>query len=239
MPPRKRKDGEPVRVVFYIRFSSWKQDYENSTEGQLNSLQDYADAHGYTVVGIYVDEGVSGKRDDRKDLNRLMRNARIRERPFDMVLIWKVDRLGRLSSTIGRRAAELEQLGITVTAVQQPIEGKPSVVKFFRNSLANMAEFASDNMGEDIARGKRTSAGHGVWTNSSVPFGLKRDYRLDRGRMRPFLIPDPDTEWIISAAFQAVPRRHPLHYRSPTDLQRDEKVPNSSEKPWTGAGRHS
>ena len=232
MPPSKRKDGEPVRVVFYIRFSSWKQDYENSKEGQLNYLQAYADAHGYTVVGIYVDEGITGKKDDRQDLNRLMRNARIRERPFDMVLIWKIDRLGRRSSTIDRRATELEKLGITITAIQQPIEGKPAVVKFFRNTLANMAEFISDNMGEDIARGKRTSASHGVWTNSAIPFGLKRDYRLDRGRMRPFLIPDPDTEWIIRRLFEL----YLDGTRSTTIAQifQDEEVPNSSEKPWTG-----
>ena len=231
MPPRKRKKDGPVRVVFYIRFSSWKQDVENTKEGQLNALQAYADAHGYIVVAIYIDEGISGKRDDRADLNRLMRDARSRGRPFDEVLIWKFDRLGRRASTIDRRATELEKLGIVVTAIQQPIEGKPAVVKFFRNSLGNMAEFFSDNMGEDIARGRKTSASHGVWTNSSVPFGLKRDHRWDRGKMRPFLIPDPDTEWIIRRMFALY-----LEGTSTSKIAtmfREENVPNFSEKPWT------
>ena len=62
MPVRKTKEGESKRVVFYIRFSSWHQDGENSKEGQFNALQAYADANGCIVVGTYTDEGISGRR---------------------------------------------------------------------------------------------------------------------------------------------------------------------------------
>ena len=50
--------------------------------------------------------------------------------------------------------------------------------------------------------------------------------------MRPFLIPDPDTEWIIRRLFKL----YLDGTRSTTVAQtfNDEKVPNSSEKPWTG-----
>ncbi len=231
MPAKKKNDGEPKRVVFYIRFSSWQQDAENSKEGQLNALQDYADSNGKICVGIYIDEAISGKRDDRKELNRLMRDGQSRDRPFDEVLIWKFDRFGRRASTIDRRATDLESLGIAVTAIRQPIDGKPAVVRFVRNLLGNISEYFSDNMGEDIARGRRTAAGHGVWTNSSVPFGLMREYRMDRGRMRPFLVPDPKTAWIIVQLFGM--------YLDDTGTSkiaktfRDEGVPNSSKKPWT------
>ena len=165
------------------------------------------------------------------ELNRLMRDGQSRDRPFDEVLIWKFDRIGRRASTIDRRATDLESLGIAVTAIQQPIDGKPAVVRFVRNLLGNISEFFSDNMGEDIARGRKTSAGHGVWTNSSVPFGLMREYRMDRGRMRPFLVPDPKTAWIIVQLFGM--------YLDGTGTSkiaktfRDEGVPNSSDKPWT------
>ena len=87
MPAKKKNDGEPKRVVFYIRFSSWQQDAENSKEGQINAPQDYADSNGKICVGIYIDEAISGKRDDRKELNRLMRDGQSRDRPFDEVLI--------------------------------------------------------------------------------------------------------------------------------------------------------
>ena len=231
MPARKKQDGEPRRVVFYIRWSSWKQDGENSKEGQHNALQAYADATGGIRVGIYIDEGISGRRDDRPGLNRLMRDARSRNRPFDEVLIWKFDRLGRRASSIDRRATELENLGIELTAVQQPIEGKPSVVRFVRTLLGGFSEFISDNMGEDIARGKRTSASHGVWTNSSDPFGFVREYRLDRGRMRPFLVPDPKTAHIIRRAVQLY--LDGAGARKIAKIFQEENVPGPNDNPWT------
>ena len=230
----KMKDNDgPIRVVFYIRFSSWKQDAENTVEGQMQALQAYADSHGMVVVGIYTDEAIPGKRDDRKELNRLMRDARNRSRPFDRVLVWKFDRFGRRASTMGRRIEDLEELGIGVTAIQQPIQGKPAVVKFFRTIMSGAAEYAIDNMGEDIARGQKTSASHGVWTAPTVPLGLKADHRMDRGKIRPFLIPDPETSWIIQRMF----KMYVVDKIGSTKIAetfRDEGVPNYSDKPWTG-----
>ena len=233
MPAGKDTDGQPKRVAFYIRWSSHNQDSENTKEGQLTALQAYANADGQVNVAIYVDEAISGRRDDRAEFNRLMRDAHRRDRPFDEVLVWKFDRLGRRASTIDRRATELEGLGIAVTAVRQPIQGKPSVVRFVRNLLGNVAEFFSDNMGEDIARGKKTSASHGVWTNSSIPFGFKKEYRMDRGRMRPFLIPDPDTRWVIE--WMAVLYLEGTGSRKIAETFRNEAVPGPNEKPWTGS----
>ena len=232
MPARKTKEKEEIRrVVFYVRISSWSQDVENSREGQIFALQKYADDNGRIVVGIYIDEAISGRRDDRPALNRLMRDARSRNRPFDEVLVWKFDRFGRRASTIDRRAGELEKLGIGLTAVMQPIEGKPSVVRFVRNLLANISEFFSDNMGEDISRGQRTSASNGVWTNSSVPFGFIKEYRLDRGRMRPFLVPDPKTAHIIVRMTRMYLEGSGARKISKTF--NDENVPGPTDKPWT------
>ena len=231
MPARKKQDGEPRRVVFYIRWSSWKQDGENTKEGQFNAPQAYTDATGGICVGIYIDEGISGRRDDRQELNRLMRDARSRDRPFEEVLIWKFDRLGRKASSIDRRATELEELGIEVTAVGQPIEGKPSVVRFVRTLLGGASEFFSDNMGEDIARGKMTSASHGVWTNSSDPFGFVREYRLDRGRMRPFLVPDPKAADIIRRVVQLY--LDGTGARKIAKIFQEENVPGPNDNPWT------
>ena len=229
--PAKRQDGEPKRIVFYIRWSSWKQDGENSSEGQQNALQAYADATGKICVGVYIEEAISGRRDDRPELNRLMRDAR--NGAFDELAVWKFDRLGRKASSIDRRATELEQLGIEITAVQQPLNGKPSVVRFMRTLLGGLAELYSDNMGEDIARGRMTSATHRVWTNSSVPFGFIRDYRMDRGRMRPFLIPDPDTEHIIKRMFGLYLDGTGVRKIAKTFM--DENIPGSNDNPWNPA----
>ena len=231
MLAKKKEDDQPTRVAFYIRWSSRHQDSENTMEGQLSALQNHADANGKIHVATYIDEAISGRRDDRANLNRLMRDANQRDRPFDELLVWKFDRLGRTASTMQRHTTELEGRGIQLFAVAQPIQGKPSVVRFVRGLLGIAAELFSDNMGEDIARGRKTSASHGVWTNSSIPFAFIREYRMDRGKMRPFLIPDPDTSWII--------QRMARVYLEGTGSQqiasdfRKEGLPGPTEKPWS------
>ena len=232
MPRKKAQKVEgPKRIVFYIRISSLKQDLENSKEGQMAALEKYTAQVGGVCVGVYIDEAISGRRDDRPELNRLMRDGRNRDRPFDVCAIWKVDRFGRRASTIDRRATELEALGIEVVAVAQPIQGKPSAVRFFRNLMGNVAEYFSDNMGEDIARGRRTSAGHGVWTNSSIPFGFRREYRMDRNRMRPFLVPDPETA--PTMARMNTMYREGIGVKKIAKVFRDEGVTGPNDKPWT------
>ena len=229
--PKEPKEGEPKRVAFYIRFSSWHQDAENSKEGQLMALQAYTDATGGINVGIYLDEGISGKSEVRPGLNQLMQDARNPNRPFDEVAIWKFDRLGCRASSVDRRTSELESLGIELTAVKQPMSGKPSVVRFVRNLLGNVAEFFSDNMGEDIARGKLTSASHGVWTNSSIPFGFEREYRMNRGRMRAFLIPNPETAHIIVRMVGLYLGGTGI--RKIAETFRDENILGPNDNPWT------
>jgi hypothetical protein len=96
--------------------------------------------------------------------------------------------------------------------------------------MGNLSEFYSDNMGEDIAMGKRTSAGNGVWTNGTIPFGFIKEYRLDRGRMRPFLVPDPKTAPIIV-------RMVKMYLDGPGSQEiaktfREENVPGPTDQPW-------
>ena len=45
------------------------------------------------LASEYVDAGVSGAKDSRPELNRLMADAK--RRRFDVVLVWKLDRFGR------------------------------------------------------------------------------------------------------------------------------------------------
>lgn len=59
----------------------------------MRELQEYCALRNWTVVSEYVDEGVSGSKESRPQLNRLMADAR--RRRLDAVLCWKIDRFGR------------------------------------------------------------------------------------------------------------------------------------------------
>ena len=60
---------------------------------QLRDLHELADRRGLEIVGEYCDEGVSGAKDSRPALNRMLAVAHAGK--FNAVLVWKLDRLGR------------------------------------------------------------------------------------------------------------------------------------------------
>ena len=78
---------EPTPVALYARVSSDRQDVDLSVAAQLRALRDHADKNGYVVVREYVDEAVSGRVDDRPELNKMIDEARLPEAAFREVLI--------------------------------------------------------------------------------------------------------------------------------------------------------
>ena len=83
-----------MRTAIYARVSTTDQ----SCEMQLRELREYAARRGWQVVEEYVDTGWSGAKASRPELNRLLRDARVRR--FDIVLVWKLDRWGRSESCV-------------------------------------------------------------------------------------------------------------------------------------------
>jgi DNA invertase Pin-like site-specific DNA recombinase len=82
-----------TQVALYARVSTLNN---QDPEMQLSELREYAERRGWEIVEEFTDQGVSGCKESRPALNRLMSDAC--RRKFDAVLVWKIDRLaGRLS----------------------------------------------------------------------------------------------------------------------------------------------
>jgi DNA invertase Pin-like site-specific DNA recombinase len=79
------------RVAIYLRVSTAEQ----TTTNQRRELHAVAKRHGWSVVRVFEDAGISGAkgRKDRPALDALLRSVARRE--VDMVAAWSVDRLGR------------------------------------------------------------------------------------------------------------------------------------------------
>jgi DNA invertase Pin-like site-specific DNA recombinase len=79
-----------MHAAIYARVSTFDQEPEN----QLAELRRYVAARGLGWVGQeYVDKGVSGAKDRRPALDQLLADAR--RRRFDVLVVWRLDRLGR------------------------------------------------------------------------------------------------------------------------------------------------
>ena len=90
------------RVALYARVSTLNG---QDPEMQLSELREYAARRGWTISGEYVDQGVSGSKESRPQLNRLTIDAH--RRVFDAVLVWKIDRYGRSLKHLVNALADL------------------------------------------------------------------------------------------------------------------------------------
>jgi len=76
------------RATIYARVSTKDQ----SVEGQIIDLKNYAQARGLLVIQEYIDFA-SGNRNDRVNYLKLLDD--VRKRKTDVVLVWRFDRFAR------------------------------------------------------------------------------------------------------------------------------------------------
>jgi DNA invertase Pin-like site-specific DNA recombinase len=93
-----------MRVALYARVSTLNGQHP---EMQLSELREYGARRGWQIISEYVDEGVSGTRERRPQLDRLMADAH--RRKFDLIAVWKVDRFGRSLKHLVNALADLSR----------------------------------------------------------------------------------------------------------------------------------
>lgn len=81
--------NKTIRVAIYARVSTADQ----NPEMQLLELREAAQHRNWTIYNEYIDHGVSGTREDRPALLKMMEAAKAGK--IDAVMIWRLDRLGR------------------------------------------------------------------------------------------------------------------------------------------------
>ena len=125
------------RAAIYARVSTLDQEPEN----QLAELRQYVTARGWTAVE-YVDRGVSGAKERRPALDRLIRDAR--RRRFDVLVCWRLDRLGRSLKHLVTLLDELAALGVAFVSCTTPA-GRLQL-----HILAALAEFERARIAERV-----------------------------------------------------------------------------------------
>jgi DNA invertase Pin-like site-specific DNA recombinase len=109
--------GKPARVALYSRVSTLNN---QDPEMQRRELREFAERRGWEVLGEYVDRGISGAKDSRPELNRLMADAH--RRRFDAVAVWKFDRFARSVSHLLRALEIFRALGIEFVSLSEQVD---------------------------------------------------------------------------------------------------------------------
>lgn len=123
------------RVALYTRVSTDGQTVEN----QQRELAAIAERHGWLIVGVFADEGVSGAKASRPAWDKMM--AGVARKEFDLVAAWSVDRLGRSLQNLLAFLGELKAKGIDLYLHQQGLDTSTPAGKAMFQMLGVFAEF--------------------------------------------------------------------------------------------------
>lgn len=145
-----------MRVALYARVSTLNG---QDPEMQLREMRDYAARRGLEIVDEYTDHGISGSRESRPHLNRLMADAQ--HRKFDAVLAWKVDRFGRSLRHLVNALAELGALGVAFISLRDNLDLSTPSGRLMFAVVGAMAEFERSLIQERVRAGLQNARAKG------------------------------------------------------------------------------
>jgi DNA invertase Pin-like site-specific DNA recombinase len=138
-----------VKIALYARVST--ADKGQDPEMQLRELREYCERRHWSITSEFVDVGVSGAKDSRLQLNKLMGAAK--QRRFDAVLVWKLDRFGRSLKHLVTALGEFEALGIAFVSLRDSFDLTTPAGRLMFNMVASFAEFERDLIRERVKAG--------------------------------------------------------------------------------------
>ena len=145
----------PVRAAIYARVSTPEQ----NPELQVSELREYASRRGWCIVSEYTDRGVSGSKESRPELNRLMADAH--RRRFDVVLVWKIDRFGRSLKHLVNSLEDLSSKGVAFVSFRDNLDLSTASGRLMFQIIGAMAEFERSLIQERVKAGMRNARAKG------------------------------------------------------------------------------
>jgi DNA invertase Pin-like site-specific DNA recombinase len=145
-----------TRVALYARVST--SNGQQDPEMQLRELREYAERRAWQIADIYTDT-VTGSKDSRPALNRLMNDAK--QRRIDAVLVWKLDRFGRSLRHLVNALAELEALGVAFVSLRDNLDLTTPSGRLMFQIIGAMAEFERALIQERVKAGLRNARAKG------------------------------------------------------------------------------
>src|ERR1700722_14555215 len=149
--------SRPTRTAIYARVSTANNGQDPRM--QTRELREYIDRRGWKLAGEYVDEGISGTKDSRPELNRLMADAH--RRRFDAVIVWRFDRFARSVSHLLRALENFKALGVEFVSVSEQVDTTTPTGKMVFTVLGAVAELERSLIAERVRAGLRNARAKG------------------------------------------------------------------------------
>lgn len=128
-------------------------------EMQVRELREYCERRGWEVSEEYVDRGISGSKEKRPQLDRLLADAH--KRHFDAVVVWRFDRFARSVSHLLRALETFRSLGIEFVSLSEQVDTSTPTGKMVFTVLGAVAELERSLIAERVRAGLRNARAKG------------------------------------------------------------------------------
>lgn len=160
------------KTAIYIRVSSDRQVQEgDSIAAQRDALIKYVnDRPDLVLAGEYLDDGVSGQKDKRDELQRLLDD--VRQDRIDLIIFTKLDRWFRSVRHYTATQEVLDRHSVTWTAIWESIYDTTTPQgRLIVNQMMSIAQFEAENTGQRIRQVQAYKVTQGEVISGSCPVG--------------------------------------------------------------------
>src|ERR1051325_75777 len=145
----RRMNMSSKRAGLYMRIST--KGHGQTTDTQALALREYAGHRGFQIIDEYRDEGISGAKDRRPALDRLMADAR--KRRFDAVLVARFDRFARSTKHLVLALEEFSNLGVDFISLNEAVDTSSPMGRMVFTLIAAVAELERSIIRERVQAG--------------------------------------------------------------------------------------
>jgi len=142
-------------VAIYARVSTSHQ----TVASQLNELHEFIKRSGWTLYREFIDEGYTGANTKRPAFGELMAEAR--KRKFNILLVWKLDRLSRSLKDLINTLDELGHLNIDFISYTNNLDTSTPTGKLIFQIIGAVSEFEKDLIKERVKAGLNNARKNG------------------------------------------------------------------------------
>lgn len=164
-----------LRVCFYARVSTDKDEQLHSLQSQISFFNDYiSKVPNWEFIGSYIDEGISGTLvKKREEFLKMIEDARIHK--FDLILTKEISRFSRNTLDSIMYTQELLSNGVGVYFLNDNIN---TILPDSELRLTMMSSIAQDEvrrLSERVSFGMKRSIDNGVVLGCSNIYGYVKD----------------------------------------------------------------
>lgn len=194
---------EKIKVAIYIRVSTKEQAEEGySIEEQEKRSKQECKEQGWPVYKVYSDRGISGKSiKGRPGLQAMLADAELGK--FDIVLVWKLNRLSRKLKDTLEIIEKLSSNNVELKSITEKTEINTPEGRLHLHIMSSLGEFERGQISENVKMGMKARAKDGRWNGGIVlGYDLMDVPNSTKKRSDRMLVINPEEGTLVKKIFQ-------------------------------------